>query len=106
MGLILADFEKYFLQLVKDLPIKPTTPVPKAELSSMWYSTEEALVQAHHNNPQLGSMAYQAWLGFYNSCSKLHWSKSELVEWANYYALECLKLPEVPSLEPKTVGMM
>lgn len=52
-------------------------------------------------------MAYQAWMGFYNSyLGKLHWTKAELVEQANYYALECLKLHGVPALEPKTVGKM
>ena len=51
-------------------------------------------------------MAYQAWLGFYNSVRELKWSKPELVANANRYALECLLLPEIPALEPKTVGKM
>lgn len=105
--LLLADFEKYFLRQLEELPVETAPAVPKAELDPLWYSTEAALVKVHRANPQIGGMAYQAWLGFYNSfCGKLRWSKRELVERANNYALECLKLAEVPSLEPKTVGMM
>jgi ATP-dependent RNA helicase MSS116 len=105
--LVLADFEKYFLNMIKDLPIKPDKAVDRAELDKMWYSVEDALANAHRANPQLGGMAYQAWMGFYNSyLGKLHWTKNELVEQANYYATECLKLAQIPALEPKTVGKM
>jgi ATP-dependent RNA helicase MSS116 len=105
--LVLADFEKFFIQQIKDLPIKQEKPTDRAELDKMWYSTEDALKNAHRANPQLGGQAYQAWMGFYNSyLGKLHWTKEQLVSQANYYAVECMKLSGPPPLEPKTVGKM
>jgi ATP-dependent RNA helicase MSS116 len=51
--------------------------------------------------------AYVAWLGFYNSlCKNLGWSKADLVQQANFYATECLGLPQPPALMKRTVGMM
>jgi len=105
--LVLADFEKFFIQQVKDLPIKQEKPTDKAVLDKMWYSVEDALKATHRANPQMGGQAYQAWMGFYNSyLGKLHWSKEDLVSHANYYAVECMKLSGPPPLEPKTVGKM
>jgi len=52
-------------------------------------------------------MAYQAWLGFYNSNLKtLRWSPSELVQRANLWATDCIFQPEPPALQAKTVGKM
>jgi len=51
--------------------------------------------------------AYVAWLGFYNGhSSKMGWSKAQLVEVANKYALEALGCPGLPAILKKTIGMM
>ena len=56
---------------------------------------------------QTVSMAYQAWLGFYNSNLKhLGWNQSTLVERANDWAVGCVFQREPPSLQAKTVGKM
>merc|ERR1719235_1919586 len=53
------------------------------------------------------SVAYQAWLGFYNShLRKLGWSPENLVEYENYCFVDVCGLKEVPPLQAKTVGKM
>lgn len=49
--------------------------------------------------------AYQAWLGYYNSCTVLKWDKATLVKRANLFS-STLGLREPPALLRKTVGMM
>lgn len=49
--------------------------------------------------------AYQAWLGYYNSCTVLKWDKPTLVNRANLFS-STLGLQEPPALLKKTVGMM
>ena len=49
--------------------------------------------------------AYQAWLGYYNSCTALKWDKPTLVIRANMFSAT-LGLREPPALLRKTVGMM
>ena len=49
--------------------------------------------------------AYQAWLGYYNSCKLLKWDKPTLVQRANVFS-STLGLPQPPALMKKTVGMM
>lgn len=49
--------------------------------------------------------AYQAWLGYYNSCMALKWDKPTLVKRANLFS-STLGLREPPALLRKTVGMM
>jgi len=105
--LVLADFEKFFLQQIKDLQVKQEKAPDRAELDKMRHSTEAALRNAHRANPQLGAQVYQAWIGFYNTyLRKLNWTKQELVSQANHYALDCMKLGGIPALDPKTVGKM
>jgi ATP-dependent RNA helicase MSS116 len=53
------------------------------------------------------NMCYSAFLGFYNSSLRdLKWSKEELVQQGNAYALQVLKTHGVPPIPKKTVGMM
>lgn len=49
--------------------------------------------------------AYQAWLGYYNSCTVLKWDKPTLVKRANLFSTT-LGLHQPPALMKKTVGMM
>jgi len=105
--LLLCDFEKFFLNIVKDLPLKekPATPAKAIEdaQSQVW----DALPRVHAADGSIGGQAYQAWLGGRKSVmGKIRWTPEELVEWANYFATEVMGLEEVPSLEAKTVGMM
>jgi len=102
--LLLCDFERYFLQIVKDLPLKERKLPDVTEASNR---TWQAMAAARKADPQIGAQAYQAWLGQRKGLiSKMHWTVEELVEWANYFATDVMGLPEVPALEPKTVGMM
>lgn len=49
--------------------------------------------------------AYQAWLGYYNSCGMLKWDKPTLVKRANMFSAT-LGLEQPPALMKKTIGMM
>jgi ATP-dependent RNA helicase MSS116 len=49
--------------------------------------------------------AYQAWLGYYNSCTVLKWEKSTLVKRANLFSAS-LGLDEPPTLLKRTIAMM
>ena len=58
-------------------------------------------------NPITIATAYQAWLGYYNGALKrVGWSKEQLVANANAMAMDAWLAPELPGLEPKTVGKM
>ena len=51
-------------------------------------------------------MAWRAWLGYYNGqCKRLNISKDQLVEKSVEYAAT-MGLPQIPTLEKKTVGKM
>lgn len=51
-------------------------------------------------------MAWQAWLGYYNSqCKKLNISKEQLVVKSAEYAAT-IGLPQIPALQKKTIGKM
>lgn len=105
--LLLCDFESYFLNQLKDLPLVHR-PAPQAgALSKAKMLVTRALPKMHAANPQIGGQAYQAWLGQHKShIGKMKWSTAELVQWANYFATDIMGLSEVPALEAKTVGMM
>jgi hypothetical protein len=51
-------------------------------------------------------MAWQAWLGYYNSqCKKLNITKEQLVVKSAEYAAT-IGLPQIPALQKKTIGKM
>eukprot|EP00937_MAST-01D_sp_MAST-1D-sp2_P005261 g5261.t1 len=102
--LLLCDFEAHFANKLKDLPIKTRPSSSAAQLQEASGFTS----QATRRIPDLThGMAYQAWLGFYNShLRSLGWSQRELVERANSWACDCCGLAEPPSLQAKTVGKM
>jgi len=98
--LLLCDFETYFLNLVKDLPLQ------KANLSitpEAFDTVRKGLTKVDNKTSE---QAYQAWLGYYNSQGRIRWSKTELVQQANKYAQVGLGLDYQPALEKKTVGKM
>lgn len=105
--LMLCDIEEYFLKYISDLPLEQWPHPSDVALSQAKAQVACTLPLLHQKEPQIGGQTYKAWLGQKKSyLSKLKWSAVELVEWANYFATDVLGLPEVPALEPKTVGMM
>lgn len=105
--LLLCDFEQYFLQDIGDLPLKklPAPVTPHLEWARA--AVAKALPVFHASDPECGKQAYQAWLGYRNgSLRKLKWSQSDLVQWANYFAVDIMGLDDVPLLDRKTVGKM
>ena len=90
----------YFMRDIKDLPITEETSLGNASASAA--AVAQGLLRVPDDTKE---MAYQAWLGFYNSQGKLPWSKEQLVQQANNYsAIMGLALP--PALEKKTIGKM
>lgn len=105
--LLLCDFERYFLQMLKDLPLEERAAPETSALDMSRKMVEGALPKLHEQDHLIGAQAYQAWLGQHKALiGKLKWSTSDLVGWANYFATVIMGLSEVPALEPKTVGMM
>jgi ATP-dependent RNA helicase MSS116 len=103
--LLLSDFEESFLnQQLSDEPVKRRETASREEVEEIGSHIRQALREV---SPDTYGMAYQAWLGFYNShTKKLRWKKETLVEHANYWATQCCGLGAVPSLQAKTVGKM
>merc|ERR1719296_160315 len=106
--LLLADFEAHFVRKLKSgkdpLPIKdhPRSDAAALEEAARWTSAATTRL-----SPLTHSMAYQAWLGFYNSNLRaMGWSQAELVSQANDWSVHCCGLAEPPSLQAKTVGKM
>lgn len=99
--LMLADFEKNFLQQVSDLPIK-TQEMEVAHDFSL------AISKAVAKLPEKTiTAAYQAWLGFYNSNLKvLKFNKEDLVRMGNKFAHQVCHTTEPPELHANVVGKM
>ena len=99
--LLLAPHEEFFTRGLRDLPI---TNAPAAVDPNTAHTVTQALTRVDVRTKE---QAYVAWMGFYNgSSSKMGWSKAQLVENANRYALEILGCPGLPGILKKTVGMM
>jgi ATP-dependent RNA helicase MSS116 len=103
--LLLCEFEKFFLdQQLSDQPVVKRVPASEKEQNELWNQMEPAMKKVPEDTY---NMAYQAWLGFYNShLRKLGWDPATLVEYANYFFVDCCGLKEVPALQAKTVGKM
>jgi ATP-dependent RNA helicase MSS116 len=107
---------------LKELPITEETSL--GDMSSSAASVSQALLRVPVDTKE---MAYQAWLGFYNSQGRLPWTKEQLVlspprvcvcvcvacltlpieqvqQANNYSAIMGLAMP--PALEKKTIGKM
>jgi len=100
--LILADFETYFLRNLEDLPLVKESLREIAPESTKRVNESLATISTTTK-----AQAYVAWMGFYNSAtSKMKWSKEDLVQNANCYALGALGCHELPGVLKKTAGMM
>lgn len=103
--LLLADFEApTFMRKAGDLPLQQIDKLPE-DINEAVRSAASSALPKVVNGTKVG--AYQAWLGFYNSNLKqLGWSREELVEQANNWAVNVAGLLEPPALMAKTVGKM
>jgi ATP-dependent RNA helicase MSS116 len=107
--LILGSFETHFLRLgvIRALPLQTYPAITGDALQSAHHKVSSAL---QHVSNTAKAQAYQAWLGYYNSSTRvLGWDKADLVEWGNQYALEVLAYDDggkLPPMEAKTVGKM
>ncbi|SPQ97983.1 ATP-dependent RNA helicase [Plasmodiophora brassicae] len=106
--LLVCPFESAILKQLKDLPIQDISEVSAIARATMTPELRAAISGVPGNDAMVkaGSMAYQAFLGFYNSNTKmLGLSKEQLVSIANRFA-GIIGLAEVPALSKKTIGMM
>ncbi|KAJ3217122.1 hypothetical protein HDU67_008499 [Dinochytrium kinnereticum] len=107
--LILSSPESFFLRKqVSDLPITPHPSSAKlltpARLQPLRAQTSQALSQV---SAETKSMAYAAMLGFYKTSIKdMMWTREQLVEECNKYAVNVLGCDGVPSIPRQTVGKM
>ncbi|KAL8235870.1 hypothetical protein R6Q59_016951 [Mikania micrantha] len=98
--LLLAPWEQYFLSTLEDLPIS------KADLPHIDPETKKKVARAlSHVDVKIKEMAYQAWLGYYNSNKTVARDKSKLVELANEFSRSMgLDLP--PAISKLVLGKM
>ena len=97
--LLLTPHEDSFLRTIRDLPVKHLQ-FERDDNVAMAAAEGARLV-----DPKTGALCYQAFLGYYNSCSFAKMRKPQLVQMANQWAA-CMGLPGPPRLEKKTVGKM
>eukprot|EP00239_Pterosperma_sp_CCMP1384_P009353 CAMPEP_0197862416 /NCGR_PEP_ID=MMETSP1438-20131217/39164_1 /TAXON_ID=1461541 /ORGANISM="Pterosperma sp., Strain CCMP1384" /LENGTH=457 /DNA_ID=CAMNT_0043479967 /DNA_START=74 /DNA_END=1447 /DNA_ORIENTATION=+ len=108
--LLLCDYEAFFLNSIKELPVANMTNEVQQKLQHadvtnlLWPKLTAAMDRV---SEQTKSMAYQAWLGYYNSNKKnLRWTSEKLVQMANHYSSVVLQLQTQPALQKKTIGKM
>lgn len=101
-GLLLVnDFEKSFVtKALAKLPLEKAENPPVHE--SIMSSMSRAFGQV---DPKIPVMAYQSWLGYYNSYKGIFPDKSDLVSRANQFS-STIGLSEPPALMKKTIGKM
>ncbi len=76
-------------------------------LRKMDIHTQICLCINTHTHTHIYIHFFQAWMGFYNSfLRKMGWSKEQLVQEANDFALNVCMCADVPALEKKTIGKM
>ncbi|XP_011022738.1 PREDICTED: probable DEAD-box ATP-dependent RNA helicase 48 isoform X4 [Populus euphratica] len=98
--LLLAPWEEYFLNELKDLPIEKF-PLPQID-SETNFKMEESMSKI---DSSVKEGAYHAWLGYYNSIREIGRDKTTLVELANQFS-ESIGLHKPPSLFRKTALKM
>nr|XP_034887988.1 probable DEAD-box ATP-dependent RNA helicase 48 isoform X4 [Populus alba] len=98
--LLLAPWEEYFLNELKDLPLEKF-PLPQID-SETNFMMEESMSKI---DSSVKEGAYHAWLGYYNSIREIGRDKTTLVELANQFS-ESIGLHKPPSLFRKTALKM
>nr|XP_043607245.1 probable DEAD-box ATP-dependent RNA helicase 48 [Erigeron canadensis] len=98
--ILLAPWEEYFLEEVKDLPLQKSSS-PHLD-PDMTVKIEKSMAKV---DPSVKEAAYHAWLGYYNSIREIGRDKTTLVELAKGFS-DSIGLDKVPSLFRKTVVKM
>lgn len=98
--LLLAPWEEYFLQEIKDLPIhKLSSPHLDPDMK---VKVEKSMAKI---DPSVKEAAYHAWLGYYNSIREIGRDKTTLVELGKGFC-DSIGLEKVPALFRKTALKM
>lgn len=100
--LLLYEFEEGLLR--RDLKELPLQKVQAALVEQE--DSQRASVSLRQIDRSVSAMAYQTWLGYYNSCKGAFRSKGELVEHANIFAKSMGLGDTPPALMARTVGKM
>ncbi|KAF5205106.1 Atp-dependent rna helicase [Thalictrum thalictroides] len=98
--LLLAPWEEYFLDEIKDLPIAKSSSMQLD--SDIKLKVQNTLVNM---DSSVKEAAYHAWLGYYNSIRDIGRDKTTLVELANQFC-DSIGLQKPPSLFRKTAVKM
>ncbi|XP_076937927.1 putative DEAD-box ATP-dependent RNA helicase 48 [Bidens hawaiensis] len=98
--LLLAPWEEYFLEAIKDLPLNKS-PSPHLDPDTK-IKIEKSMAKV---DLSVKEAAYHAWLGYYNSIREIGRDKTTLVEQAKGFS-ETIGLEKVPALFRKTVIKM
>ncbi|KAG6636836.1 hypothetical protein CIPAW_11G138600 [Carya illinoinensis] len=98
--LLLAPWEEYFLDEIKDLPLEKV-PLPHLD-PEIKLKMEDSLAKI---DGSVKDSAYHAWLGYYNSIREIGRDKTTLVELANQYS-QSIGLQKPPALFRKTALKM
>ncbi|KAK9265973.1 hypothetical protein L1049_009492 [Liquidambar formosana] len=98
--LLLAPWEEYFMDDIKDLPIEKF-PLPHLDPDAK-LKLEDSMANI---DTSVKEAAYHAWLGYYNSISEIGRDKTTLVELANRFCLS-IGLQRPPTLFRKTALKM
>ncbi|XP_076957436.1 DEAD-box ATP-dependent RNA helicase 31-like [Bidens hawaiensis] len=98
--LLLAPWEEFFLSTLSDLPIS------KADPPVIDPDTKKKVAKAlSYVDMKIKEMAYQAWLGYYNSNKTVARDKSRLVELANEFS-RSMGLDTPPAISKLVLGKM
>ncbi|CAN6456201.1 unnamed protein product [Victoria cruziana] len=98
--LLLAPWEEYFLDDIKDLPVQKSI-VPQMDLD-LKNKVENSLGKI---DTSIKEAAYHAWLGFYNSIREIGRDKTRLVELADQFC-NSIGLRRPPAMFRKTASKM
>lgn len=98
--LLLAPWEEYFLDEIKDLPLEKV-PLPHLD-PDIKLKIEDSLAKI---DGSVKEAAYHAWLGYYNSIKEIGRDKTTLVELANQFC-QSIGLQKPPALFRKTALKM
>ncbi|KAL4570803.1 hypothetical protein LXL04_026466 [Taraxacum kok-saghyz] len=98
--MLLAPWEEYFLEEIKDLPVhKSSSPHLDPDMKLKIDKSMEKV------DPSVKEAAYHAWLGYYNSIREIGRDKTTLVELGKGFS-ESIGLEKVPALFRKTALKM
>ncbi|WOK94856.1 DEAD-box ATP-dependent RNA helicase 48-like [Canna indica] len=98
--LLLAPWEEYFMDHIKDLPIE------HSQLPDLDADTREKVEDSIRRvDPSIKEAAYHAWLGYYNSIGEIGRDKTMLADLANQFCYS-IGLEKPPALFRKTALKM